>query len=69
MASLESIYGEDPSVISLIRDTLQVKDATTKDVIYDLSSDYPLDSYLRESLQYIALMPHLQQDGPLNYIR
>jgi hypothetical protein len=70
MASLESLYGGDPSVISLIRTTLQVEDASVEAVVHDLTSDYPSDSYLKESLQYIALKLHSQQDhDPSHHVR
>jgi len=70
MASLESLYGGDPSMTSLIRTTLQVEDASIEVVVHDLASDYPSDSHLKESLQYIALKLHSQQDhGPLHHVR
>jgi hypothetical protein len=70
MASLESLYGGDPSVTSLIRTTLDVEDASIEAVINDLASNCPSDSYLKESLQYIALKLYSQQDhGHLHHVR
>ncbi|KAE8443772.1 hypothetical protein EG329_001366 [Mollisiaceae sp. DMI_Dod_QoI] len=70
MASLESLYGGDPSVTSLIRTTLQVEDASVEVVVDDLASGDPSDSHLKESLQYIALKLHSQQDhGTLQHVR
>ena len=70
MASLESLYDGDPSVTSLIRTTLQVEDASIEVVLHDLVSDYPSDSHLKESLQYIALKLHSQQNhGSLHLVR
>jgi hypothetical protein len=70
MASLESLYGGDPSVTSLIRTTLQVEDASIEVVVHDLTSDYPSDSHLKESLQYIALKLHsLQDHDALHHVR
>lgn len=70
MASLEPLYGGDPSVMSLIRTTLQVGDASIEVTVNDIASDPPSDSYLEESLQYIALRFHSQQDhGPLQQVR
>jgi hypothetical protein len=62
MPSLELLYGEDPSVDSLITTTLQVNDASVTVVVNDLISGYPSDSYLNESLHYIVLRLRLQQD-------
>ena len=70
MASLESLYGGDLSVTSLIRTTLQVEDASIAVVLFDLTSNPPSDSYLKESLQYIAVRFHSQQDqGRQRHIR
>jgi hypothetical protein len=56
--------------MSLIRITLQVEDASIEVVVKDLASDPPSDSYLKESLQYIALRFHSQQDhGSLHNVR
>jgi hypothetical protein len=60
-ACLKLLYGEDPSVTNLIRSTLQVEDAPVTAVVDDLTHCYPSDSYLNESLRYVAVELRSQQ--------
>jgi hypothetical protein len=69
-ACLELLYGQDPSITSLVRTTLQVEDASVADVLDDLTSSCPSDSYLEESLHYLATKLPLKQDHRgVQYVR
>jgi hypothetical protein len=47
-------YGDDYSVVNLLTRTLRIGDATVQDVIEDLSSQVPSDTYLKAAYEYIA---------------
>jgi hypothetical protein len=67
--SLKGVYDGDDNISTLLQTTLQIRDASVRAVVDDLTSSSPSDDYLKASYQYIASRFSLLQGHELHYIR